>query len=76
MLILNFNTSRLRIRYFLPSEIEYANDTYSKIEKTRAESKIDAVLVRAESFNELKHAYPNYFADINEFVYRVKNYLK
>ena len=76
MLILNFNTKRLGIRYFSPSEIEQANDIYSKIEKTRAESKIDAVLVRAESFNELKHAYPNYFADIDEFVTRVKDYLK
>ena len=76
MLILNFNTKRLGVRYFLPSEIERANNIYAKIEKTRAESKIDAVLVRAESFNELKHAYPNYFADIDEFVNRVKDYLR
>lgn len=75
MLILNFNTRRLAIKYFMPSEIESANELYSQIEKTRAENKIDAVLVRAESFNDLKKAYPNYFADINEFVIRVKNYL-
>lgn len=76
MLILNFNTKRLRIRYFLPSEIELANEIYSKIEKTRAESKIDAVLVRAESFNDLKNAYPNYFADISEFILKVTAYLR
>ena len=76
MLVLNFNTKRLGIKYFLPSEIETANEIYAQIEKNRAESKIDAVLVRAESFNDLKKAYPNYFADIGEFVARVKNYLK
>lgn len=56
--------------------IDIANDIYSQIEKTRAESKIDAVLVRAESFIDLKNAYPNSFADIGEFVTRVKNYFK
>ncbi len=76
MLILNFNTRRLSIRYFLPSEIENANEIYAQIEKTRAEKKIDAVLVRSESFNDLRKAYPNYFADISEFVTRVTNYLK
>ena len=49
MLILNFNTRRLSIKYFMPSEIDNANEIYSQIEKTRAENKIDAVLVRAES---------------------------
>lgn len=76
MLILNFNTRRLSIKYFMPSEIDNANEIYSQIEKTRAENKIDAVLVRAESFNDLKNAYPNYFADIGEFVSRVRSYLK
>lgn len=76
MLILNFNAYRLSIKYFMPSEIDNANEIYSQIEKTRAENKIDAVLVRAESFIDLKSAYPNYFADIGEFVTRVKNYLK
>lgn len=76
MLILNFNTRRLSIKYFMPSEIDNANEIYSQIEKTRAEKKIDAVLVRAESFIDLKNAYPNYFADIGEFVARVRNYLK
>lgn len=76
MLILNFNRRRLSIKYFMPSEIDTANEIYSQIEKTRAENKIDAVLVRAESFIDLKNAYPNYFADIGEFVARVRRYLK
>ncbi len=76
MLLLNFNTNHLSVRYFLPSEIEDANKIYAQIEKNRTESKIDAVLVRAESFKELKRAYPNYFADITEFVGRVAEYLR
>lgn len=75
MLILNFNTRKLQVKYFQPSEIDTANDIYSQIEKTRAENKIDAVLVRAESFVDLKKAYPNYFADISEFIDKVRNYI-
>jgi ppGpp synthetase/RelA/SpoT-type nucleotidyltranferase len=76
MLLLNFSTRKLKIKYFLPSEIDKANEIYAQIEKNRVESKMDAVLVRAESFNDLKAAYPNYFADITEFIYRVVNYLR
>ena len=76
MLILNFNSRNLNIRYFSPSEIEKANEIYSQIERTRAERKIDAVLVRAESYNDLKKAYPNYFADISEFFVKTARYLR
>lgn len=41
---------------------------YSQIESQRSETKIDAVLVRATSFQTLRAAYPNYFLDIGEFV--------
>ncbi len=75
ILILNYITRRLSIKYFKASQNEEANDTYSRIEKTRAESKIDAVLVRVESFQVLKTAYPNYFSDIGEFVEIVKSYI-
>jgi hypothetical protein len=34
------------------------------------------VLVRVSSFTRLREAYPNYFADIGEFVGVVKGYLK
>lgn len=76
ILILNYNTKRLRIRPFKLSEIDEANSVYNSIESTRAESKIDAVLVRVSSFKELKKAYPNYFSDIGEFIDIVKSYLK
>ena len=76
ILILNYTTRRLKIKRFKASEIEDANSVYNSIESTRAESKVDAVLVRVSSFKDLKRAYPNYFSDIGEFVEIVKSYLK
>ena len=76
ILILNYETKRLSIKYFKPSETDEANEVYSQIESTRAESKIDAVLVRVSSYQALHSAYPNYFSDIGEFVDIVKSYLK
>lgn len=76
ILILNYNTRRLRIKYFKPSQSDQANTVYAQIESTRAESKIDVVLVSVSSFQALKIAYPNYFSDIGEFVDMVKSYLE
>ena len=75
VLILNYNKRRLKIRYFLPSQIDDANTLYTQIENDYEESGIDAVLVRASSFSTLQAAYPNYFADIGEFISLVKGYL-
>lgn len=75
ILILNYNTKRLQIKHFEPSQFDNANETYSKIENSRAGEKIDAVLVRVSSFQMLKTAYPNYFSDIGEFLQLVKSYL-
>lgn len=76
ILILNYNTKRLSIKSFMPSQIDEANSIYNSIESTQAETKIDAVLVNVSSFKLLKSAYPNYFSDIGEFVDVVKSYLK
>ena len=76
VLVLNYNIRRLRIRYFLPSQIDEANRLYTHIESNRKVNGIDAVLVRAASFGDLKAAYPNYFADIGEFLSLVSEYLK
>lgn len=76
LLILNYNTHRLRIRSYSPSQFDEAETAYSQIEKNRQASGIDAVLVRAKSFRELKSAYPNYFSDIGEFYQLITDYLK
>ena len=75
ILILNYNTRLLKVKHFKPSQLEEATEIYQNIERTRAESKIDAVLVRVDSFKMLKSAYPNYFSDIGEFISLVKSYL-
>ena len=75
ILILNYDTHRLRIKYFKPSQADQANTTYAQIEGTRAESQIDAVLVSVSSFQTLRAAYPNYFSDIGEFIDILKGYL-
>lgn len=76
VLILYYDTHELYIKNFLPSQIDEANTLYTKIEKNREIGGIDAVLVRATSFGVLKAAYPNYFADIGEFVTLVEEYLR
>lgn len=75
ILVLNYNTRRLQIKSFLPSEFEEASEIYRSIEQTRAESKIDAVLVKVSSFNALRMAYPNYFSDIREFVTLIRSFI-
>lgn len=76
ILILNYDTRRLQVKSFKTSEIEEANNVYNSIESTKANNKIDAVLVRVSSFQSLKSAYPNYFTDIGEFISIVMEYLK
>ena len=74
VLILNYKKKLLRQRYYKPSEFDDAARVYSSIENNE-NSDLDVVMVRAESSNALKKAYPNYFVDIREFISIVKEYL-
>lgn len=76
VLTLNYNDMKLVINYFSPSKIDEANTFYINKEKEKSNSDIDVVLVRVSSFTELQKAYPNYFADIKEFISIVKTYFK
>lgn len=76
LLILRYLVRRLSITYFQPSQIEEANTLYTKIESEYKSENIDAVLIHAESFSDLRAAYPNYFADLGEFIQLVENYLR
>ena len=67
VLILNYKEKMLRVRRFTTNQIELATRVYNQIEATN-DKDIDVVLVSATSFDDLKEAYPNYFADISEFV--------
>ena len=77
LLVLNYNTQRLRVQFFPQRKIDLANKIYEQIEANDLSSeKIDVVLVNARSFNTLKAAYKNYFSDISEFLQKVDQYLK
>lgn len=73
---LDYNKRRLSIDQYKASEFEKANDAYNDIEQKKPEANIDAVLVRSNSFDTLRSAYPNYFSDITEFLSIVYSYLE
>ena len=76
ILILNNNQHNLRILPFSPLQVERANKIYSQIEKEYKAPDYNTVLVRVESFQKLKSAYPNYFIDIGEFLSVVQKFIK
>lgn len=63
--ILTIPKSMTAIAMLMYNDVEKNKDPYS-----------DVVLVSASSFNALKTAYPNYFADINDFLYIMSEILK
>lgn len=67
VLILNYEKKLLRVKRFSTKQIDLATKAYNEIE-SKNDKNIDVVLVSAQSFDDLKEAYPNYFADISEFV--------
>lgn len=68
ILHLNYVTRRLRVFVYNPGEIEKANAKYNEIEHSKNDEQTDTVLVRVSSFANLRSAYPNYFADIGNFI--------
>ena len=71
LLILNYDKRVLNLRFYKTSLINEAIKAYNSIE-SESNPSIDVVLVSVSSFKSLKKAYPNYFADLNEFVTIVK----
>lgn len=75
LMALDVEHSRLDVTKF--NNVEKATSAYNKLEINK-ESGVDVVLVSAQSFEALMHAYPNYFADVNEFMntltYLIKKY--
>lgn len=59
-------SNKLTAKYFKASEVSEASDQYSLFENEYASS--NTVLVRVNKISEIRNAYPNYFADITEFV--------
>lgn len=75
LLRLHFTERMLRVTPFPNSQIDLATRIYDEIESLN-DPNIDSVLVSASSFNALKAAYPNYFADISQFIEIMNEILK
>lgn len=58
---------------FPKKQLDKATEEYDKLERNSTESK-NIVLVSTSSFKSLKQAYPNYFADIGEFLSLMKKF--
>ncbi len=63
-----------RTKIYGYSEREYSKAVrkYSELEEKHAQTPVDQVLVSVGSLKKLKIAYPNYFADMTDFVNKVK----
>lgn len=67
---------KLEIRGYLKDSERTATDQYLEAEKSQGrDPNKDVVLVAADSINELRKAYPNYFIDTSHFLTYLKTYL-
>ena len=73
LMALDINNSKLEISKF--KNIEKATDEYNKREMQKSIG-TDVVLVSAQSFEALMHAYPNYFANVKEFMNTLTTLIK
>ena len=78
ILILNKEKGNLTIKQY-NGNVKGLNDTtdeYNRLELFNRKKKVDIVLVSAQSYEMLVNAYPNYFADIREFLLTMLNIMK
>lgn len=70
LLVLDLSEDKIQITHFPGAEkgLDDATKKYNDIEQNRGDKNIDVVLVAAQSYESLVDAYPNYFADISEFI--------
>ena len=57
-----------RIRQFSDQDFDNAYALYAQLEESHQEEKRNVVLVKAETIDKLRLAYPNYFADSKSFI--------
>ena len=70
LLVLNIATSEVRVTGF--TSRTRASKALARIEKQVRGKELDAVLVWVGSLNNLRRAYPNYYADTREFLDALK----
>lgn len=73
IILLNYDKMTVTVKPFKSSNLETATKLYGKIEQG---SNINVVLVSASSFETLRLAYPNYFADISYFVTKLRRVIE
>lgn len=73
IILLNYDRMTVTVKPFKSSNLEAATKLYGKIEQG---SNINVVLVSASSFETLRLAYPNYFADISYFVTKLRHVIE
>jgi ppGpp synthetase/RelA/SpoT-type nucleotidyltranferase len=81
LLELDIDKEQIKITSFPKSQEKIATEAYNKAENEieqieGGKFKKDAVLVAADSVDELKKAYPNYFADTSVFINYLETFLK
>ena len=74
LMVLNVEENTIRVTGY--ADRGKAQDALMKLEKSDKASKLDAVLVWVKSINDLRAAYPNYYADTKEFVRALTTALK
>ena len=73
LMALDISNAKLEISKF--KNIEKATDEYNRREMKKSIG-TDVVLVSAQSFESLMHAYPNYFANVKEFMNTLTGLIK
>jgi putative GTP pyrophosphokinase len=76
LIILNSLQKTVQIKPYRRDNFKQAIQDYSKVEEEAAKGiKIEPVLVSAGSLDAIRHAYPNFFLDIDEFAKSVNQIL-
>jgi len=76
LLTLKINERRVSITHYLKENLDFATETYLKLEEEYGNSNVNIVLVAAKSIAILKKSYPNYFADSQIFLDTLAQALK
>lgn len=76
LLVFNYETKNLRITSYSKDDLERAVFDYKQAEEEREEQQINAVLVSANKFEDVKTGYQNYFANTSMFLEEYKRILK
>lgn len=76
LLELDIAEEKLNMSGYTKNQEEKAIEDYAKIEKrNQGKKEYDVVLVGADTTNDLKKAYPNYFVDTGEFLINLQKIL-